>query len=269
MRLASHQLPVLRVKAVLFDFDGTLSTLRAGWEEVMAPFMKETILGSHRPTKDEERSLELEIDAYIDQSTGIQTVFQMEWLAEKVHENGWSPNSMDVWELKAEYNRRLLKRVNERIRKLEQGELRPEDYLMKGSAAFLRMLHDRQIEMYVASGTDHPDVVHEAEVLGVRSFFKDIAGAPVGRADCSKEKVIRDLLEVKGFTGSELAVIGDGKIEIQLAKEKGALAIGLASDENERQGINPVKRERLRKAGADHITGDFLDIPLWSSWLAR
>jgi len=44
-----------------------------------------------------------------------------------------------------------------------------------------------------------------------------------------------------------------------LGRDAGAFAIGLASDENVRQGINPVKRERLIKAGADIITGDFLD----------
>ena len=40
----------------------------------------------------------------------------------------------------------------------------------------------------------------------------------------------------------------------------GARAIGLASDEEHRHGVNPVKRERLVKAGADIITGDFNEL---------
>jgi phosphoglycolate phosphatase-like HAD superfamily hydrolase len=256
-----------KVKVVLFDFDGTLSTLRAGWEEVMIPFMKESIVGGRNLTPVEEQVLHHEIEAYIDQSTGIQTVYQMRWLAEKVRESGWNAEIMDEWGYKAEYNRRLLVNVQERVRRLESGELLPEDYLMKGSLAFLQCLSGLGVEMFVASGTDHPDVVREAGVLQVGSFFKDIVGAPVGRAECSKEKVMKDLMENKNLKGSEFAVIGDGKVEIQLAKEYGSLAIGLASDESCRKGINPVKEKRLLIAGADHITGDFQNQAEWLAWM--
>lgn len=250
-------------KVVLFDFDGTISTLRAGWEEIMAPFMKESIIGFYHPTEVEDQVLEQEISDYIDQSTGIQTVFQMGWLAEQVRKKGWNQQVQDEWDYKAEYNRRLLIKVKERIRRLEQDELQAEDYLMKGSLVFLRRLQEHGVEMYVASGTDHPDVVREAEVLGVASYFKEIVGAPVGKAECSKEKVIKDLIEWKGLSGSDLVVIGDGKVEIRLAKEYGGLALGLASDEEKREGINPVKQRRLLEAGADWIEGDFQEINTW------
>ncbi|MBD2861485.1 HAD family hydrolase [Paenibacillus oceani] len=255
------------VKAILFDFDGTLSTLRAGWEETMAPMMKEAIAGSRQLTQEESEALDREIADYIDQSTGIQTIFQMRWLADQVAKKGWNEQVLGEWEYKAEYNRRLLETVRRRIADLEAGKLRASDYLMKGSEAFLELLHARGIEMFVASGTDHPDVVNEAKVLGVHAYFKEIAGAPVGRADCSKEKVMRDLLEQKGFRSDELAIIGDGKVEIRIARENGALALGLASDENEREGINPVKLERLKTAGANRIAGDFTNTAEWLEWL--
>lgn len=256
----------MKVKAVLFDFDGTLSTLRAGWEEVMLPFMKECIVGDRMLNEEEEQRLDAELADYIDQSTGIQTVFQMRWLKEKTAAVGWNREVLDEWEYKAEYNRRLLLTVHERVRRLEKGELKPEHYLMKGSVEFLQLLRDRGVEMYVASGTDHPDVIREAEVLGVASFFREISGAPVGRAECSKEKVMKDLIEVKKLSGSEFAVVGDGKVEIRLAKEIGSLAIGVASDEANREGINPIKERRLVAAGADYIVGDFANT---EPWLAR
>jgi phosphoglycolate phosphatase-like HAD superfamily hydrolase len=253
----------MTTKAVLFDFDGTISTLRAGWEEVMTPLMKEAILGPHRPSAAEEAALDAEIAAYIDQSTGIQTVYQMRWLSEQVRDKGWNPHVLDEWGYKNEYNRRLLLKVKERVTLLEQKQLQAEDYLMKGASHLLQRLQEQGVSMYVASGTDHPDVVREAEVLGVAGYFRDIAGAPVGVADCSKEKVIRDLLESQGFAPGELAVIGDGKVEIKLAKEHGALALGIASDEDRREGINPVKERRLQDAGADWIAGDFQQIDVW------
>ncbi|NOU96095.1 HAD hydrolase-like protein [Paenibacillus sp. LMG 31456] len=256
-----------RVKAVLFDFDGTLSTLRAGWEETMAPFFKEAISGSYSITPEESALLEQEIEDYIDQSTGIQTIFQMRWLAEKVKEKGWNVEILGEWDYKAEYNRRLLLKVEERVRGLRDGLYDPTDFLIKGSESLLEELHKEGIPMYIASGTDHPDVVNEAEVLGVKSYFKEIAGAPVGRADCSKEKVIQELLSQQDFRKEGLAVIGDGKVEIRLAKENGAAAFGLASDEIEREGINPIKQQRLEAAGADRIAGDFTDIAQWLEWL--
>ncbi|MCR8634123.1 HAD family hydrolase [Paenibacillus radicis (ex Xue et al. 2023)] len=256
-----------RIKAILFDFDGTLSTLRAGWEETMAPFFKEAIAGSYNLTSEESALLEKEIEAYIDQSTGIQTIFQMRWLVEKVKEKGWNSEPLGEWDYKAEYNRRLLLKVEDRVKGLREGLYNPTDFLIKGSEALLEQLNKEGIPMYIASGTDHPDVVNEAEVLGVKHYFKEIAGAPVGRADCSKEKVIQELLAQQEFREVGLAVIGDGKVEIKLGKENGAVALGLASDEIKREGINPVKQKRLEAAGADFIAGDFTDTAQWLEWL--
>ncbi|OCT15066.1 hypothetical protein A8709_13195 [Paenibacillus pectinilyticus] len=254
---------MIRIKAVVFDFDGTISTLRAGWEDIMIPLMKDSITGGVQLSKEQEAQLHQQILTYIDQSTGIQTIYQMRWLAETVQNAGWNQEILDEWEYKAEYNRRLLERVKERVDRLEIGDLRAENFLIQGAAEFVKTLHEIGFELYMASGTDHPDVVREAEVLGVKQYFKEIVGAPVGKAECSKEKVLRDLMEEKGLAGNEVAVIGDGKVEILLGKEVGGLALGLASDEEKRTGINPVKERRLQAAGADWISGDFLNLNEW------
>ena len=36
----------LRIRAAVLDFDGMISTLRHGWEQIMAPLMLEMIAGS-------------------------------------------------------------------------------------------------------------------------------------------------------------------------------------------------------------------------------
>ncbi len=241
------------IKAVIFDFDGTISTLRQGWEEIMEPLMIEMITGS-QPASEE---LVKEVRDYINESTGIQTIYQMEWLENEVRRRGLNPVVHDKWWYKDEYNRRLLDIVNTRIERLGRKELDPDDYLIKGSREFLQVLHDMKLDLYVASGTDEQDVVNEVRVLGLLDFFTKVAGAPERRADCSKEAVIRMLMEEKGLKGAELMVIGDGKVEIRLGVEAGAITLGLASDEVKREGVNPIKRERLIKAGANAIVGDF------------
>jgi len=62
-----------------------------------------------------------------------------------------------------------------------------------------------------------------------------------------------------GVSASKLAVVGDGKVEIMVGREFGARTLGLASNEELRCGVNPVKQKRLEAAGADLILGDFLD----------
>lgn len=227
---------------VLFDFDGTISTLRHGWEKVMEPLMVEMLGEGSEDT----------VRAYIDESAGIQTIFQMKWLAGQVKQRYGS--AKDPWEYKAEYNRRLMEVVSRR-----RAALHREDYLIAGSIALLEALRSENITLKVASGTDAPDVKAEAEALGLTCYFAQIAGAPLGVEGCSKESVIRELL-AEGITGDRLAVVGDGKVEIATGKKYGARTLGVASDEEARQGINPVKQKRLIEAGADVIVGDFLDL---------
>ncbi len=255
MEILHTDTPCTPVRAVLFDFDGTVSTLRCGWEAVMKPLMLEMISGG----KPYGAELEKEVEDYISESTGIQTIHQMKWLAAEVHRRGNAPTApTDPWWYKGEYNRRLMESVSRRVESLKTGEVPNTAYLIAGSEAFLKALCDRGVKLYVASGTDHPDVCAEAAALGLDKYFTLIAGAPVGEENCSKEKVMAQLLETEGLHGDEVAVIGDGKVEIRLGSEAGARTIGLATNERE-GGVDAVKRERLIKADADIIAGDFTE----------
>ena len=49
-----------------------------------------------------------------------------------------------------------------------------------------------------------------------------------------------------------------GPMEIRYTRERGSPALGIAADEEQRQGRNPCKRQRLLDAGADLIVTDFL-----------
>lgn len=253
-----------RLKVALFDFDGTISTLRHGWEEIMEPLMLEIITGN--TIADEQ--LVGEVRDYIDQSTGIQTYYQMKWLAEAVKRHGRNPGaSEDPWWYKAEYNRRLMDPIEKRKDSILLSQKPNTDFLMLGSEEILKALTERGIEIYVASGTDDPDVKKEAEVLWLNKYFKEITGAPLGKADCSKEAVLRKLIEENKLQGLEVVVIGDGKVEIALGREVGAKTLGVASCEYKLCGVNSVKRTRLVKAGAHAIVGDFHDLDGIIDWL--
>ncbi len=255
MELLNKEIPKKAVKALLFDFDGTISTLRCGWEKTMRALMLEYV--------DAGTEKEKLIDDYINESTGIQTIYQMQWLAE----HSYKDQPKDPWWYKDEYNRMLMEEVGRRRDSLLNDTEQTDTYLMKGAVEFLKEMKRLGIKMYVASGTDHPDVMKEAEALGVLKYFDEIAGAPVREASCSKEAVLKRLIGGYGLAGDEVAVIGDGKVEIALGKSIGARTLGLATDEVHRCGVNPVKRERLIKAGADVIEGDFTDMTALKTFL--
>ena len=75
------------------------------------------------------------------------------------------------------------------------------------------------------------------------------------------------ILEEKNLPGEALLLVGDGKVEIALGAECGAFTIGAATNEEALEGVNPIKRERLIKVGADIIIGDFQNLPELKAWL--
>ena len=227
------------IKTAVFDFDGTISTLRCGWEKVMEPLMIDIIYGG-TCTEEQRRT----VTDYISASTGIQTILQMKWICEQLAAMGKDPGS--PWDHKAEYNRRLMENVNIRRRHAQSGHA--DEYLMKGATDFLRELKSRGVKLYAASVTDDADVKKEAEILGVAQYFDEIAGAKPFSEDCSKEATLRRLMSTESADG--LIVIGDGPVEIKLGRAVGARTIGIAGRESDRCGFDETKCERLRLAGA-------------------
>lgn len=263
MDMPARQSPVNPPQAALFDFDGTISTLRAGWESVMRELMLDVLAGTDIDCSELERT----IDLYIDESTGIQTIEQMQWLV-KAHKRYLGRTApLDAWAYKREYTTRLKRSIRDRIAAVERREVDPELHMVQGAGEFLRALREKGVALFLASGTDHPDVVREAGILGVAEYFDDIQGAPLDRADCSKEEVINRLLREKGMSGQELLVVGDGKVEIGLGVRHGARTLGVASDERRIGGCDPVKQKRLLAVGADAIIAGFGDVDRLMAWI--
>jgi len=244
-----------RLRHALLDFDGTISVLREGWERVMVPLMIEMIAGE---AGDPDGTIRQEVERYVDESTGLQTILQMDWLVQAVTRHRGASQALSAEQYKALYNERLLAHIRDRVSRLEGGRVRPDELMIAGAEAFLQALAGRGLTLYVASGTDVEDVRREAAALGVARYFGGgIYGAVGASRACSKAAVIRDILTTHGLEGPELLVVGDGPVEIREGRARGAITVGVASDEVRRRGLNPRKRARLAAAGADVIVPDF------------
>jgi phosphoglycolate phosphatase-like HAD superfamily hydrolase len=151
-----------------------------------------------------------------------------------------------------------MEQVNKRVEKFQRGELDISDYTVKGSLEFIKALKHRGIKLYLASGTDREDVAAESEALGYADFFDGGVYGSVGDVTkYSKKMVIEKIMTENDLRGPELAVFGDGPVEMRECTKREGIAVGVASDEIRRHGLNVEKRTRLIKAGAHVIVPDF------------
>jgi phosphoglycolate phosphatase len=200
--------------------------------------------------------------------TGKQTIYQMIQLAEEVEKRGGI--ALDPLEYKREYLQRLWARIEDRVADLKSGRCSPDDLMVPGAPDMLQALRARGITCYLASGTDRPYVLDEAQALGLPPYFGDhIYGALDDYQNFSKRMVIARILRENHLTGPELIAFGDGFVEIEDTKAVGGIAVGVASNEDTRQGIDPWKRERLIQAGADLIIPDFRECEALTAYLFR
>jgi len=250
-------------KYALFDHDGTISTLREGWEKIMEPMMVESILGDKRSGID-NRSFERvsnQVSEYIEKTTGIQTINQMMGLIKIIRENGYIPEDeiLTAKEYKSIFNKKLLEMVRKRVKRIESGSLSPEDYTVKGSISFLKQLREKGITLFLASGTDEEDVKKEAAIMGYASFFNGGIFGSLGNPDEDPKRLVvkKIITDIEKDTAEGIVTFGDGPVELRETKKRGGYCIGLVSDEVKRHGINPAKRKRLVSAGADILIPDF------------
>ena len=231
-------------KCALFDFDGTISLIREGWQKVMIPYFCEVIeaLG----TNENKDGICEEVTEFVDRLTGNESV---------VRRGG---EHVDPGEYKKEYLRRLETRIADRKKGLESGCLSPVDLAVRGSVKFIKALRKAGIRCFLASGTDEKDVIYEASLIGVKDLFDGgIHGAKDALLDCSKEAVIKNMIEEQKLDPEELVTFGDGFVEIELTAKLGGYAVGVATNEKTGDGIDEKKRARLMSAGADMIIPHF------------
>lgn len=213
-----------RVRCCVFDFDGTISLLRGCWRSVMYRYM----VGCGVDGRDVER--------YIVESAGMATLDQMGWLVGVVGGDARVHRDMYVELMREEVHELLVGGGGDVGRWLVPGVVRLLDGMVGGG-----------IEMWVASGTEHVDLLNEVKLLGLAHYFDGIEGARDG--SCVKDDVVSGVLD--RYDCGEVVVIGDGVIEMGVSRRYGCLGIGLVDG-----GGDAL---RLLGAGANVLVKDFED----------
>jgi phosphoglycolate phosphatase len=223
-------------RVALFDFDGTLSLIRAGWVDVMVPMMVEILADLKSGESDDE--LRAVVDEYVGRLTGKETIYQMIEFAGHIAKRGGQV-------------------IKDRIEALRSGQASPEDYLVPGSRRLLESLKERGMTLYLASGTDEEFVKDEASLLDITKYFDGVYGALDDYKSFSKAILIKRIIDSADFAGHEFLGFGDGYVEIENVKEVGGVAVGVATAEPECAVVDEWKRKRLTGVGADFIIPNY------------
>lgn len=262
IEIIRHDHPRGDLRAVMFDFDGTLSLVRRDWQGIMIPQMVAHL--SATGTAETREHLTALVEEFVMKLNGKPTIHQMHELARQLRLRNAEPR--DPQHYKQEFLDGLEAEINRRLDAIKHG-MPADELTVPEVRRLLERLDARGIKLYLASGTEVVNVRRELAALGLAGFFGEHVYGPVSDDDSfSKAGIIAKILAT-GVAPHQLAGFGDGFVEIEELKKAGGLAVGVASEEETRQGVNPTKRERLIRAGADIIIGDYREHDQLLAWL--
>ncbi len=209
------------IKAIVFDFDGTLAFLNIDFS-----LMKERIFdlmrryGIREETIQEKYLLEI-----------IDEVYQILWKK--------NPSGAEAF---YQESHRILHEVE--MRAAEEGKLIP------GTEATLKSLRKKGIKVGIITRNC------EDAVRKVFPNINDFCNAFVSRNSVKKVKPHPDhmiyVMELLKALGEESLMVGDHIIDVQAGKRVGMKTIGVLTGR--------TKKEEFEKAGADYILKDVLEI---------
>jgi phosphoglycolate phosphatase len=161
-----------QVRVAVFDFDGTISLLRAGWQHVMIDMFVRLV-----PRRDGEREQDIRQMAQemVHRTNGQPTILQMQELADTIRAR--DTHALTANEYKTEFLKRLRLQTDPRLAAIQSSRTNAERWQMPGVCTLLEILQTRGVTCYIASGTDEHAVKHETALLGLDEYFAGIYGA--------------------------------------------------------------------------------------------
>lgn len=244
------------VRLAVFDFDGTLSLVRAGWLPIMLEMMLKHLEPTLTPHEQREQLIP-QLRTEILSLNGQPTILQMERLAHSILTRGGTPEHPRYYF--DEFAHDLRQTIDDRLTKLNRGEKTISDLALPGAHRFLEALASRNVTLVLASGTYRPDVIHELGKLGLSHFFEGRIYAPDdGPHVFSKQSVMAEWIAKTNCSPQEMVAFGDGVTEIRACSQLGGYPIGIVGEELNPFVMDNEKSAQLKPAGVQLLTPNYL-----------
>jgi len=244
-------------KVAVFDWDGTLSLIRAEWPRILSSLIAEIIAGRLSPEDDPVEIIRDDtksVRAYLKETAGAPTLDQIKgYLERNNHLEHLKDKDLDrlsrTW--LDEYNRRLNRFVEEEV--VPKAGDNPEDYRVAGALKFVKKFREQGIKCYVLSGGNEKDLNDtDVPLLGFDGLFELVLGTDgtIERELGSYDKGVglewimkREGIEDPG----EVVVIGDGAAEISFARKLGIPSVALIEEGD------LIGRQLFLNTGANYV----------------
>ena len=144
-------------RVALWDFDGTVSLYRGGWQRVMIDMMVAELAPVARGESADQ--LARMAEEWVVAHTGRPTIHQMECLVREISARGGTVRTGEAY--CGVFQEQLLTTVDQRIAEVTRGEKPPLAHGVAGVANMLEALLQRGLMLVLASGTEREYVVGE------------------------------------------------------------------------------------------------------------
>ena len=248
-----------KIKCVILDYDGTLTTFRKGWEFILYPYVRDCIDKDH--TAEVNPELEEDIQYFVAHAGGTNPRQLMGRLADLIKKYTGQCESIEYY-IK-DYGKIFNGEIQRRVAEFSHNS---EKYVIHGVRPLLDFLDENNVINYVVTGSCDKAVSDELSILEMSKYFKGVYGANAQTIGNHKEDAIEEIMATHNFGKTEVLIVGDGSTEIRAAKKMSLPSLGIASDEHN-GGLCPQKREMLIDVGADVIVADYSNFDEVWNWL--
>lgn len=245
--------PSAAPRLAAIDFDGTMSLIRIGWQQVMHGVMHAALL-PHYP---DSARLDNEVYTYIARSTGQPSIIQMAWVDEQVILHGGPARGAQAYlDL---FSHAMRDRIDHKVASIHD-DASADALMVPGARAFLQLLADHHVHLALVSGTEHIHLLRESAALRIDYFFDaGIHGPGPHHPGFTKGDAMAALIDTYQIAPGRFLSVGDGPVEIMAGKSLAGYSLAVASHEAS-GGLDDDKRRHLIAAGADAVVANLVDI---------
>ena len=252
---------VSSIRCVVLDYDGTLTTLRKGWDVILTEYANSKINPYNRPCE----GLDKVILHLTDHAGGTTPKQLMARLVKIMRQKQLvPPDEIQSIEYYAkEYADHFQKMINKRVESFSSAS---ESYVIESVRPMLNFISEKETINYIVTGSCEMAVTDELQKLEMFDYFSGVYGATIEMEGNLKMNAIREIMYKHSIKPCEILIIGDGSTEIRAANELELPAIGIASDEHD-GGLCEKKRKLLKGLGAHAIIADYSGFQNVWNWL--
>lgn len=252
---------VSEIKCVVLDYDGTLTTLRKGWDLILTDYARGKINPNGLPCDaldDEIRHL----CAHAGGTTPKQLVSRLIAIMDKM-------NLIDKSEIKSlefyakDYADHFQEKIDERVKHFAKES---ESYVITAVRPMLDFISSQKTLNYIVTGSCETAVKDELQKLEMLHHFEKVYGASLEMDGNLKLDAMNEIIARHRLSPCEVLIIGDGSTETRAATELKLPVIGIASDEHT-GGLCSKKRDMLAELGAHAIISDYSGFANVWNWL--